>query len=111
MSYAIVQVIYGVPVTQEVSDKIKEWEDEGDDRWSDNCGFKMLYSASGSDHIGYCGVNLCRLNSYGNQSISELVLTPTPEQIAEAIKKIEQLEPELRKLAGKPDVYLIWSDS
>lgn len=111
MSYSIVKVIYGVPLNEEVSNKMDEWEDSGDDRWYDGCGFTTLYSASGDPTPGYCGVELCTLKSYANQCVSELPLVPKAPQVQEAMKKIALLDPELRELAGKPDVYLIWSDA
>ncbi len=111
MSYAIIKVIYGVPLNEDISRKISEWEEQEDERWTDDCGFEQLYSASGSEYVGYCGVELCELESYGNQPLSDLVLTPTAEQKKEALELLNALEPELRALAGKPDVYLVWSDS
>lgn len=111
MSCAIVSVIYGVPLNREVSEKISEWEDTGDERWTDECGFEMLYSASGNYHVGYCGVELCQLRPYSDQLVSELLLKPTQAQMDEAKQLVDALEPELRALAGDLDVYLVWSDS
>lgn len=115
MSYAIVHVIVGVPLNEAVSNKIREWEDEGDERWTDGhegqCGFTTLYSASGGDLCGYCGVNIDALESYGNELVSNVRFEPTAEETANAKLLVEQLDPELRKLAGEFGVYFIWSDS
>lgn len=115
MSCAIVTVIYGVPLTTEVSKKIYEWEDEGDERWTDDkkgqCGFEVLYSASGGELFGFCGIELDELESYGNQKVDDVNMEPTTEQMSKALKMIELLDPELKKLAGDPAVYFIWHDS
>lgn len=115
MSCAIVSVVYGVPLNEAVSKKIREWEAEDDERWTDErtgqCGFTTLYSASGDDLFGYCGVELCQLESYANEKLSALKTVPTELQKAEAERLVAALNPKLRKLAGDIDVYLVWHDS
>lgn len=111
MSYAIITVVYGVPITHEVSKKMDEWETNEDPRWDDYAGWKVLYSASGPYTFGYCGVKLDRLKHYEPQLVGDLNLAPTKEQEKEAEDLIAKLEPELRELAGPVGVYFIWSDS
>jgi hypothetical protein len=115
MSYAIVKVIYGVPLTEDCIDLINKWEsDPNDENWFEDdmgtCGFESLYSASGPG-TGYCGVELGELDSYENQPVSQVRMTPTAKEKKEAEEMVEKLHPELRKRAGKIDVYFVWSDS
>ena len=116
MSCAIIEIIYGVPLNEAVSEKIQAWEkDTTSDLWYEDddgaCGFKTLYSASGSNLLGFCGVRLDGLASYTNEDVTWLKLVPTPEQKAEAEAKVARLHPELRALAGKIGSYTVWSDS
>jgi hypothetical protein len=110
MSYAIIKVIYGVPLTTEVSQKMREWEENGDERWTDECGFTILYSAGGCERLGYCGVEIKELPSYEPYLLKDIP-EPTEKQKRETWELTEQLDPELRKLAGDIGLYIIWSDS
>lgn len=114
MSYAIVKVIYGVPLTEDCIELINKWEsDPTCDKWfeDDNgaCGFTSLYSASGPG-AGYCGIELDELDS-SNQLVSEVRMKPTEKEEKKAKKLVEALPPELRELTGEIGVYFIWSDS
>jgi hypothetical protein len=115
MSYAIIKVVYGVPKTEAVSEKIDEWEGDTDsDKWFEGddgaCGFTDLYSAGGPG-FGYCGVELDELHSYGQDLVSGYKFTPTDEQKKEAERLVAALDPELKELAGPIGVYFIWSDA
>lgn len=115
MSCAIVQVVYGVPLTEDCIELINEWEsDPNSDKWfeDDNgcCGFTSLYSASGPGN-GYCGVKLDELASYGNQLVGDVRMIPTPEEYIKAKERVDALDPELRERTGNMGVYFIWSDS
>lgn len=115
MSYAIVTVVYGVPLTEDCIDLINKWEsDTESDKWTEDgngpCGFTSLYSASGPGN-GFCGVVLDALESYGNQLVSKVRMVPTKEEKKKAEKLVEALDPELRQRTGEIGVYFIWSDS
>lgn len=110
MSYAIVSVVYGIPLNEDVARKMDEWEESGDERWDDYHGWKRLYSASGPA-TGYCGVELCTLESYGQDLVSKYRLEPTPKEKAKAEQLVSKINDELRDLAGPIGVYFIWSDS
>jgi hypothetical protein len=115
MSYTIIKIVYGVPLTEDCIDLINKWEsDPNSDKWFEDgrgvCGFISLYSASGPGH-GYCGVELDELKSYGNEPVSDIRMKPTAEEKEKAKKLVDKLDPELRKLTGKIDVYFIWSDA
>lgn len=114
MSCANVKVIYGVPLTYDCIQLINQWEsDLTSDKWFENgdgaCGFTSLYKASGPA-TGYCGVELDELDAYGDQPVRDVKMKPTAEQKKLAKKRVDALDPELRKLTGKMDVYFIWSD-
>jgi hypothetical protein len=115
MSYAIVKVVYGVPLTEDCIDLINKWEsDPNCDKWTEDddgpCGFTSLYAAGGTGN-GFCGVELDELDSYGNQLVSKVRMVPTKEEKKKAEKKIAELDPQLRELTGEVGVYFIWSDS
>lgn len=114
MSYAIISVVYGVPKTHDICEKINEWESLDDERWVDGdhgtCGFNDLYSASDVG-AGFCGVQLDELKSYGGQLASEVRMIPTEEEKKRAEALVAELDPELRAMAGPIGVYYIWSDS
>lgn len=120
MSYAIVKIIYGVPLNDAVRTQINEWEQtpegaENSDLWFEDddgvCGFETLYSAGGDAPLVFCGVKLCVLQSYENEDVTKLQLLPTPEQRAAAEAKVAKLHPKLRELAGPIGSYTVWSDS
>lgn len=115
MSYSIVRVIYGVPLNENCIELINKWEhDVSDDRWWEDdegvCGFTSLYSASGPGN-GYCGVELCSLNSFVNQLVSKVRMVPTEAEIKKANARLDLLHPELRSKTGPVGVYFVWSDS
>jgi len=113
MSYAIIHIIHGVPLTARVASKINKWEEEEDDRWVDTdgkCGFTTLYSAGGDEPIGYCGVELGTLPHYEASKVSDLP-KPSDEDKLRAEALVAALDPELRELAGAIDTYFVWSDS
>lgn len=113
MSYAILTVIHGVPLNQDVSDHIRALEEECGDLFEGGggtCGFTTLYSASGTDLVGYCGVKLCTLPSYDSIRVGSIP-TPSQDQKDAAEKLVSELDLVLRDLAGPIDTYIVWSDS
>lgn len=117
MSYAIANIIYGVPLTEEVSDLMNKWEqDETNDNWFESndgqCGFTTLYSGSAPQTIGFCGVLLGTLKEFKlYESLSKINTQPTALQIAKTTEKISKLHPEIKALLPDVDVYLVWSTS
>lgn len=116
MSYAIANVIYGVPLNEEANDLINKWEqDETNDNWfEDNdgtCGFTMLYTGS-ADYAGYCGVSLMEFDECEDfRPISSLNVQPTEKQIEEVKAKVAKLHPELKAVLPEIGTYLVWSTS
>lgn len=109
MSYAIANVIYGVPADEGVR--------EAADGLGDDCpeledlGFEVMYSGSGSHMPGFCGVQLDSFDECGDFLLSTLTLVPTDEQRAEAETKLAALPEAIRKACKPVDVYVVWSSS
>lgn len=107
MSYAIANVIYGVPLTKEVGFLIY-----GKDAEPEDLGFEILYSGSADYSPGFCGVSLYLFDECSDSfPASQLVLVPTPEQRAQAEAKIAQLPEDVRKLCPPLNTYIVWSTS
>jgi hypothetical protein len=114
MSYAMVSIVYGVPLSEAAAEKIQEWEDNDDPRYfydDELCGFTTLYSQGGPMHYGYCGVEIGELQVYGQDLVSSYRFTPTAAEKAEAEALVAKLDPELKQLAGPIGTYFIWHDS
>ncbi len=115
--YAIFNVIYGVPLTKELADKINELEADENSNWNEDndkvCGFTMPYTGSG-EFSGFCGVELSGFDECNNYKLSSLQTVPTKEQKEQAHKDIEQLIkdfPQFKDLIEEPAVWLIPSTS
>ncbi len=113
MSYAIANIIYGIPFTDEIQNRI---EPEGvlneEIDGPEDLGFQMLYSGSSGVRPGFCGVMLYRFDECSEPfSISQLILKPTAEQKAEAEAKIAELPKDVREVCLPLDTYIVWSSS
>ncbi len=104
MSYAIANVIYGIPLTEEIHKAIKEEEPE-------DLGFEVMYSGSAQYTPGFCGVRLCGFDECGDIAVKDLAFEPTREQRAEAEVKIAELPEYIRKVCQPVDTYIVWSTS
>lgn len=124
--YSIGTIIYGIPINEAISARIRAWEegldgegndlpDDGEERWfEDNegtCGFTTQYHGSADGLVGFCGVELCQMNESKDVNVKDLILVPTPKQIKEAEEKLALLHSELRALGDEVGVYIIWSTS
>jgi len=126
MSYAILNIVYGFPINNAHRTVIKQLteselgalsEDEIDELENGRgrlafFGFEGLYCAGGDDDIGYCGVELDRINEGENIKVAEITkLRPTSAQIKEANERYKKLRPELMAVADPPGIYFVWSSS
>ena len=101
--YSIINVIYGIPVTESLAQRFDEGELE-------NMGFEILYHGGLHYSPGYIGVELCNFCGFDNPSIDKLTLKPTYEQRLEVKEKLEQLDTEV--VGGQElNVYFIESTS
>lgn len=119
--YSIQSIIYGVPITEAVSNYFMTRNDP------EEYGFTTLYHGGASGFVGFCGVQLgedldecgnftridqktiIQYNVEGKQQIA--LLNPTDEQKLEAQKKVDALSEELRSLCPAIGTYLIYSTS
>lgn len=126
--YSISNVIVGVPITPKLCKLIDKWEQEGDERWKEweDLGFETFYHGGGDRAFGYCGVHIGEFDEcaewievswdgtlYVTSHAGEktIPLYPTSEQLSEALKKVEALDPELRTLCPELGVYIVQSTS
>lgn len=116
--YAIVDVIYGIPLTKEINNLINKWEtDPNCDKWEEDevgrmCGFEIIYSGNRNEPPGFCGVRLDQFDeSDGYNSLINLKLEPTNDQKTETLELINNLDREIKDIIPPLGVYLIWSTS
>lgn len=118
MSYAICDVIYGLPLTDEASELVQEVE-----RDAPECqGITFVYTQGGPPW-GYVGVKLgefdetvCPRFDKDNVTLrlpkGSCPLYATHQQEDEAKAKIDGLHPELRRrMPGEPSVFFVFSSS
>ena len=116
--YAIIDVIYGIPLTEEINDLINKWEaDPNCDKWEEDeehrmCGFEVMYSGHGGIPPGFCGVSLDQFDeSNGHNSLINLKLEPTNDQKKKTLELINNLDREIKDIILPVGIYLIWSTS
>ncbi len=107
MSYAIANIIYGIPLTEEIHEAANKHKDAD----IQDLGFETMYSGSAPFIPGFCGVLLCRFDECDDLAVKDLVLVPTEKQMLEAKAKIKDLPAYIRKASKPVDVYLVWSTS
>lgn len=131
MSYSIVTVIYGVPITERLLKRMTELSfsehaDKNDDHeflfdeeelldeeeMEDFGPFETQYSASGGFTPGYCGVKLGQFDECRTFLSSEDVrTTPTAEEKKNANEMVSQIDPRLSGFLEKIGTYYIFSSS
>jgi hypothetical protein len=105
--YAIVDVIVGIPINQDVMDALEALGMEPED-----AGFETMYSGSAEITPGYCGVKLDGFDEASDSiDVSTLNLTPTKTQLAKATALVGALPAGVQDVAPKLAVYLVWSTS
>ena len=114
--YSIAHIIYGVPLSEKISQKINDYENSESDLWFEDkngmCGFRIFYHGSADQLMGFCGVELDTFAEFKPFiDVSKLTTKPTPEQVSEANRQLEALCEELRGLCDPVGVYLVWSTS
>lgn len=121
MSYAIMTIVYGIPLTEEIDELIRgECDCEGVD--PQECplhtddptavGFDEQYSAGSHFMPGFCGVELDSFDECTDAiDVSTLKFMPTAEQVAEAEAKFAKLHERIRSIAKPVGVYIIPSSS
>ena len=113
MTYCIMTVIYGVPLTEDVSEWLSErTPEDGISDDPDAEGFTMLYSGSARWMPVYCGVKLCEFNECRDAiPVDGLKLVATDEQKREAEKLVAALDSRIRERCPPIGCYIIPSSS
>ena len=110
MSYAIANVIYGVPVTRKLITAMGR--EDNDDITS--IGFESLYSASG-DKAGYCGVKLGEFDETTEllklSKVEAMRAKLTAKKEATVAKQIAALPAWVKKALPPVDIYVVFSSS
>lgn len=103
--YTVGNIIYGIPLTQEILNVVGEVED------AEDVGFETTYSGAGGTTPGWCGVVLDTIDECSVADFSLLKLTPTPEQIDAVNQKVAALSEEILKVSSPIGCYIVWSTS
>ena len=110
MSYAIANVIIGIPLTEEIHTALDEME--GDDSRDPEDWFEVLYTASGQFSPGYCGEKISEFTECdGDIPVGDLRFVPTKKLRELAEKKCFKLPEAIKKVARPFGVYVVWSSS
>lgn len=120
MGGARVFVVYGVPMTRDHVDVVKQKLDEADRIFPREVGrkvdmgeqgFRTVYNAYGPDY-GYCGVILGEpINEGRSVDVAEISCRrPTDEQWIEAQMKLDALDAELRKVDQCIRTFILWGN-
>lgn len=113
MSYAKCQVIYGVPLSEKVSELLGDGEPE-------DFGFESLYSGSAPTAPGFCGVFVFEFDECQNyQKWADFTAQAdgvTEKQKNKALKMFNDLDPEVKEALKEdgiegPDLFMIWHTS
>ena len=119
MSNRIMNVIYGVPLTEAVRCAVTEYLDQnpnGDEAYNwnpvypDTFGFERLDSNNGPEG-GYCGILLKSIVANDAVPFSVVSHIVSCEQQKEVEAMIAQLHPAILDCIEKIDVWIVWSDS
>ena len=109
MSYAIANIIYGIPLCSNVVQVAKDLGYDGED--AESFGFVSMYTASGPQ-TGYCGVCLDKFDECDAEKVSDLTWEPTDAQEAEYNRLLSEVPERLREhIDTAPTVWIIWSSS
>jgi len=122
--YSITNVIIGVPITQELSDLVGQWEADGNPRWREweDLGFETFYHGAAPSTVGFCGVHLGEFDENsgyikvepgallyydGHKRPLKISLTPTQKQQDEARRRVHKIDSELFDLCPSFGIYFV----
>jgi hypothetical protein len=135
VSYAIAEVIYGIPVTNSVFAKIlkevkiedipKEFlaelgasdsdpftmQDVIDVLEDDDELFEVRYSGNADETPRFLGVALCQFDEVNHVKLTDLQTSPDAGQSETARERLEKLPEVLRGYFQPFEVYIFWSTS
>lgn len=119
MTYAIVNIMYGVPLSNndwdEERPELIEEVLENVDTDETKVGFQTFYSGGASVEPAAFGVVLGEFDEATHHTeMSEVFKQPTPDQVREYSEALAALDEPLRlevQKFGEPRVFLLWSTS
>jgi len=107
MSYSMVSVVIGTYINQAVNDELESMGIEAED-----AGFEVLYSGGANIQPGYCGVEIYSFDECTDAlKVSDIKLHPNSNQMAEATKLFNALDPKVKAVAPPLDVYFVFHTS
>lgn len=119
MSYAIAQVVFGVPLTEKVEKHVKSLPADCELFYEE--GWETAYQGGGYREIGYCGVEVhefdeCNAHKYPKWDELNQKAQPTQDQRTEAYRLFHKLDPVYRELLAAdgitdPYLFIVWSSS
>lgn len=99
--YSQTEVVFGVPLTEEIATLFDYDELE-------THGFILLYHGGSETPPGYCGVSLCRFDECELYTrVGDLIMCPNATQLDEANKAIDALPPAIKELLPRTSLYFI----
>lgn len=113
MSYAICQVVYGVPITESLTKVM-------DDEELENLGFETLYTSSGNYPPGYCGVPIFEFDECEDfakwSDFTSRIEGLTEDRKSMALDMFKELPLEVKEALKEegiegPDIYMVWHSS
>lgn len=128
MSYGIVTVIYGVPITNHLVETLRSKEfveaNKNEEFMEDyeceyyyedlllGLGFKTMYTAWGDWNPGYLGIDLGGSDECCEEmTLDEFISAPKDFEKQEVEEKINKLPAAIKELLSPINTYLVWSSS
>jgi hypothetical protein len=107
--YAIGEVIYGFPITEEICDVAEALDEELGTM--DGGRFYTAYHGSWPHETGYFGVRLARFDELSTFLLSDITAKPTEEQKKKVLEDFEKLPKEYQDAAQPIGTYVVWFSS
>lgn len=112
------QVVFGIPLTQKVSKAVKGTLSDPKECYAlENALLDLGFVLSGyegledyyvGDQVGYLGVELDHVTCLDPVKLSSFNMEASLDQRKEAMEKIDNLPPEIKKVIEMPDVLFVF---
>lgn len=107
--YSIGTVIYGIPITEDIT-KVASDRDEELDK-EDGGYFTTLYHGGSYHEVGYLGIELASFDECADFKLEDIIRAPTDEQTMEVVKAFNELPIEYKDVAPDIAVWVVFSTS
>ena len=105
--YSIVDIIVGIPLTEEIVEECTRIGSEPED-----FGFEKRYSGGSEEPVGFLGIELGRFDECQEYlEVASLNISPAAAHLKAAQEKVDALPIELKKRALPVTVYFIFGSS